>query len=64
MNTGDGKGKTTAAAGTVLGAVARGWKVAVIQFVKPGRWRVGEERMRKVRHAFDRGVRARRGIDY
>jgi cob(I)alamin adenosyltransferase len=43
VNTGDGKGKTTAAMGTVMRAVARGWKVCVIQFVKSGRWRAGEE---------------------
>lgn len=45
VNTGDGKGKTTAAMGTVVRAVARGWKVCVIQFIKSGRWRVGEERV-------------------
>jgi cob(I)alamin adenosyltransferase len=42
VNTGDGKGKSTAAFGTMLRAVARGWKVGVIQFVKGGRWKVGE----------------------
>ncbi len=40
VNTGDGKGKSTAAFGTLLRAWGRGMKVCVIQFIKSetGKW--------------------------
>jgi cob(I)alamin adenosyltransferase len=43
VNTGDGKGKSTAAFGVVMRSVARGWRVCVIQFIKSDKWKVGEE---------------------
>jgi cob(I)alamin adenosyltransferase len=43
VNTGYGKGKSTAAFGTMIRAIARGWNVCVIQFLKSGKWKVGEE---------------------
>jgi cob(I)alamin adenosyltransferase len=47
VNTGHGKGKTTAAMGTLIRAVARGWKVCVVQFIKSGKWRAGEAQIAK-----------------
>ena len=43
VNTGDGKGKSSAAFGVMLRALSRDWKVAVVQFIKSGDWKVGEE---------------------
>jgi cob(I)alamin adenosyltransferase len=58
VNTGDGKGKSTAAFGVVMRAVARDWRVCVIQFVKSDRWKVGEEKV-----ARDLGVEWLKGGD-
>jgi len=47
VNTGNGKGKTSAAIGVVVRGVARGWPVAVVQFLKSGNWKTGEEKIAK-----------------
>ncbi len=45
VNTGEGKGKSSAAFGVMARGWARGWSVAVVQFVKGGKWRTGERKL-------------------
>jgi cob(I)alamin adenosyltransferase len=45
INTGDGKGKSSSAFGVMVRALAVDWPVAVVQFVKSGNWKVGEEKL-------------------
>lgn len=45
VNTGPGKGKSSAAMGVLMRGVARNWKVGVIQFLKSGTWKTGEEKV-------------------
>ena len=45
INTGTGKGKTSAAMGVMGRAWARGWTVCVVQFVKSEKWKVGERKL-------------------
>jgi len=47
VNTGDGKGKSTAAFGLVLRAWGRGWKIAVLQYLKSSTNNYGERRAAK-----------------
>jgi cob(I)alamin adenosyltransferase len=43
VHTGNGKGKSTAAFGTVLRACGHGFKVGLVQFIK-GSWSTGEQK--------------------
>ncbi len=45
VNTGNGKGKSSAAFGVAVRALARGWSTVAIQFIKSGDWRSGEHKL-------------------
>ena len=45
INTGNGKGKSSAAFGVLVRGWARGWRVGVVQFMKSGKWQAGETKL-------------------
>lgn len=45
INTGHGKGKSSAAFGVMARGWARGWNVGVVQFIKGGKWKTGERKL-------------------
>src|SRR4051794_3725935 len=45
VNTGYGKGKSSAAFGVMGRGWARGWTVGVVQFIKGGKWKTGERKL-------------------
>ena len=45
VNTGDGKGKSSAAFGVMARGAMRGWDVGVLQFLKSGDWKTGEQKL-------------------
>lgn len=45
LHTGDGKGKSSSAFGVMGRAWARGWRSAVVQFIKGPDWKTGEQKL-------------------
>jgi cob(I)alamin adenosyltransferase len=45
VNTGHGKGKSSAAFGVMGRGWARGWRVGVVQFIKSPKWKTGERKL-------------------
>jgi cob(I)alamin adenosyltransferase len=45
INTGEGKGKSSSAFGVMGRGWARGWRVAVVQFIKADSWNTGERKL-------------------
>src|SRR3954454_11456303 len=45
VNTGHGKGKSSSAFGVMGRGWARGWRVAVVQFIKADGWNTGERKL-------------------
>lgn len=45
LNTGYGKGKSSAAFGVMARGWARDWNITVVQFIKGGKWKTGERKL-------------------
>ena len=45
INTGTGKGKTSASMGVLARSWARGWQSCVVQFLKSDKWKAGERKL-------------------
>lgn len=64
LYTGNGKGKTTAALGLALRAAGSGMKVFIAQFVKGMHYDDLVTEMNEIKHYFQEGVEARKGIEF
>ncbi len=55
VNTGEGKGKSSSAFGVLMRAWHQGWRCGVYQFVKSGKWRIGERAAAEVLSTAEEG---------